>query len=218
MSHANTTNEPSTSEVFQVVTLSSDTFIIQSTPAQQSRGGESTSSGKVNCSLSFASTDGHACLAIGCEEGLWIGYRDDSQSLRHASHLNLKMVTQCAMLERFGVFLVLVDQSLFAYDIESLVPSSLESANTSHTPEKLNDTRGVQFFSVGILAERTLVLYMIKDGSDSVFHALDIIVGNDNDGGPLTAQLDLPEYRSRWFRVYRLLDRTLCSVVGSGKG
>jgi hypothetical protein len=147
MSHANTTNEPSTSEVFQVVTLSSDTFIIQSTPAQQSRGGESTSSGKVNCSLSFgkpkshliliwaellisivASTDGHACLAIGCEEGLWIGYRDDSQcevcaprvlphcsvasvtALRHASHLNLKMVTQCAMLERFGVFLVLADQ------------------------------------------------------------------------------------------------------------
>jgi RHO1 GDP-GTP exchange protein 1/2 len=149
MSHANTTNEPLTSEVFQVATLRSDTFIIQSMPANQSRGRESTFSGKVNCSLSFsrrknhliliwtdllistvlASTDGRACLAVGCEEGLWIGYRDDSQrevcaprvrphccsgssitALRHVSDLNLKKVTQCAMLEQFGIFLVLADK------------------------------------------------------------------------------------------------------------
>jgi len=47
----NNTNEPLTandSEVFQVVTLNSDTFVIPQ------RGGESLLSGKVNCSVPFS--------------------------------------------------------------------------------------------------------------------------------------------------------------------
>ncbi len=96
---SNTTNEPLTvhdSEVFQIVTLNSDLFVIPQ------RGGGSTLSGEINCSLLFskqfgsinpsskliwvnlfislvASPDGRACLAVGCAEGLWIGYRNDSQ-------------------------------------------------------------------------------------------------------------------------------------------
>ena len=92
---SNDSNEPLTGEVFQVVMLNSNTFII-------SKGGESLSSGKVNCSVPFskqfdwtdsshnviqadlfislvASPDGRACLAVGCAEGLWVGYRNDSQ-------------------------------------------------------------------------------------------------------------------------------------------
>lgn len=89
--------------------------------------------------------------------------------------LHLKMVTQCAMLEDFGIFLVLADkvrllpcriaidppffcQSLFAYHIEALVPSSPQSANATQTPQKLNGN--VQFFSVGSLLGRTLVIFM----------------------------------------------------------
>ena len=137
-------NEPLTandSEVFQVVTLNSETFIIPQ------RGGESSLSGKAICSIPFskqfgstnslpkliwadfpvASPDGCACLAVGCAEGLWVGYRNDSQCeglrLYHvrgccsadsvpALHrvLHLKMVTQCAMLEEFGIFLVLANK------------------------------------------------------------------------------------------------------------
>jgi hypothetical protein len=100
--------------------------------------------------------------------------------------LHLKMVTQCAMLEEFGIFLVLADkvrslvfyaglhgerplkrtplQSLFAYHIEALVPSSPHLANTSQTPQKLNGTKDVHFFSVGKLGDRTLVIYMKKKG------------------------------------------------------
>ena len=62
MSYANTTDEPLTAEVFQVVTLRSDTFIMQPMPANQSRGGESTFSGKVNCSLSFSKRKNHRIL------------------------------------------------------------------------------------------------------------------------------------------------------------
>ena len=96
------------------------------------------------------------------------------------------MVTQCAMLEDFGIFLVLADkvfawrfksvmfsltcpmQSLFAYHIEALVPSSPQSAHTSQTPQKLSGNKDVHFFSVGNLNGRTLVIYMKKKGVSSL--------------------------------------------------
>lgn len=96
--------------------------------------------------------------------------------------LHLKHVTQCAMLEDFGIFLVLADkvgttiscdtlsqsaslQSLFAYHIEALVPSQPSShMQTARTPQKLNGNKDVQFFSVGTLNGRTLVIYMKKKG------------------------------------------------------
>jgi hypothetical protein len=77
-----------------------------------------------------ASTDGNAYLAVGCDEGVWIGTYFDSQckvcapvtgmyvllllswlsitALRRV--LSLKMVTQCAMLEEYGIFLVLANK------------------------------------------------------------------------------------------------------------
>lgn len=93
--------------------------------------------------------------------------------------LHLRMVSQCAMLEDFGIFLVLADkvrtgwflstrialtfsQSLFAYHIEALVPSSPGAANSSQTPQKLSGNKDVQFFTVGNLSGRTLVIYMKK--------------------------------------------------------
>jgi RHO1 GDP-GTP exchange protein 1/2 len=55
-------------------------------------------------------------------------------------------------------------QSLFAYHIEALVPSSPQSAHTSQTPQKLSGNKDVHFFSVGNLNGRTLVIYMKKKG------------------------------------------------------
>lgn len=94
--------------------------------------------------------------------------------------LQLRAVTQCAMLEEFGIFLVLADkvrskpwgsihsdtpsQALFAYHIEALVPSSPHAAASNHVPQKLNGTKDVHFFSVGTLQGRTLVAYMKKKG------------------------------------------------------
>lgn len=130
--------------------------------------------------LYAATADGRALVAIGCAEGVWIGFRHDSRCELHHGYvssvvfiylstamrrvLHLKMVTQCAMLEDFGIFLVLADKSLFAYHIEALVPSSPQSAHTSQTPQKLNGTKDVHFFSVGSLGGRTLVIYMKKKG------------------------------------------------------
>lgn len=78
--------------------------------------------------------------------------------------LHLKLVTQCAMLEDFGIFLVLADKSLFAYHIEALVPSTPPSPHATRTPQKLNGNKDVQFFSVGTMGGRTLIIYMKRRG------------------------------------------------------
>ncbi|KAI0292306.1 Dbl-like domain-containing protein [Russula brevipes] len=176
---------------------SSDTFIVPSMlgPAtNQSWNTESSFTGKVTCSVPFTTADGRALVAVGCAEGVWIGFRHDSRSMRRVLHV--KMVTQCAMLEDFGIFLVLADKSLFAYHIEALVPSSPHSANTTQTPQKLNGSKDVHFFSVGTL-----------EGGPSVFRVLEPVVGKINEKvkAPvsLSSRLGLRQPRSEWFRIYR---------------
>jgi len=202
------------SEVFQVETLSVDTFAFPSTLGQRIRQWwkkDGTLSGRVTCSVPFTSTDGRAFLAIGCAEGVWIGFRHDPRSLRRV--LFLKKVTQCAALDEFGLFLVLADKSLFAYDIEALVPSSPQSARTSHLPQKLNRSKDVQFFRIGRLEGRTFVICMTttkgkkKNGLNSVFTVLEPTVGMIHEWGMtpvlLSSRLSLPQSHSQWFSVYR---------------
>ncbi|ETW78805.1 GDP/GTP exchange-like protein [Heterobasidion irregulare TC 32-1] len=194
--------------VFEVETLSTDTFLVPSAlaqPANSSWNSENSFTGKVTCSVPFTTTDGRALVAVGCAEGVWIGFRHDARSMRRVLHL--KMVTQCAMLEDFGIFLVLADKSLFAYHIEALVPSSPQSASTSQTPQKLNGNKDVHFFSVGSLSGRTLVIYMKKKGLDSVFRVLEPVVGKIQEKAKapasLSSRLGFRQPRSEWFRVYR---------------
>ncbi|EMD39100.1 hypothetical protein CERSUDRAFT_47353 [Gelatoporia subvermispora B] len=195
-------------KVFELETLSADTFLVPSVApgaGAPSWSTENAFTGKVTCSVPFTTADGRGLVAVGCAEGVWIGFRHDSRSMRRVLHL--KMVTQCAMLEDFGIFLVLADKSLFAYHIEALVPSSPHSPHTSQTPQKLSGHKDVHFFSVGSLNGRTLVIYMKKKGLDSVFRVLEPVVGkiNERAKAPQTfgSRLGLRSQRSEWFRVYR---------------
>ncbi|KAN0135316.1 CNH domain containing protein [Lactarius tabidus] len=193
---------------FEVEMLSSDTFVVPSMltpPTNQTRNSESSFTGKVTCSTPFTSADGRALVAAGCAEGVWIGFRHDSRSMRRV--LQLKMVTQCAMLEDFGIFLVLADKSLFAYHIEALVATSPQSVNTTQTPQRLNGSKDVHFFSVGCLGGRTFVIYMKKKGLDSVFSMLEPVVDKINEKAKapafLGSRFGLRQPRSEWFRIYR---------------
>lgn len=79
--------------------------------------------------------------------------------------LHLRNVTQCAMLEDFGLFLVLADRTLFAYHIEALVPTQPNNPAASVNPQRLNTgNKEVLFFTVGTIQNRTLVIYMKKRG------------------------------------------------------
>jgi RHO1 GDP-GTP exchange protein 1/2 len=99
----------------------------------------------------------------------------------------LKKVTQCAVLDEFGLFLVLADKVLlplqskrvfqphftfkvlFAYHLEALVPTATSgNTNVSQIPQKIN-AKDVHFFSIGVLQGRTLVIYMKKKGVRSLF-------------------------------------------------
>lgn len=98
-------------------------------------------------------------------------------------------------------------QSLFAYHIEALVPSSPLSANNNLIPQKLNGTKDVHFFSVGTLQGRTLVAYMKKKGLDSIFRVLEPVSDKINQQvkAPvgLGSRLGFRSAKSDWFRIYR---------------
>ncbi|KAF9038576.1 CNH domain-containing protein [Panaeolus papilionaceus] len=198
-------------KVFEIEYLSRDTFIMPSIPINNSNHSgpawnqDSQFTGKVTCSVPFNTPDGRALVAIGCTEGVWIGFRHDPKSIRRVLHL--KMVTQCAMLEDFGIFLVLADKALFAYHIEALVPSSPHGAHTSQVPQKLSGAKDVHFFSVGTLHGRTLIVYMKKKGLDSIFRVLEPVNDKINERvkAPLGlgSRLGFRSAKSEWFRVYR---------------
>ncbi|KAH7105901.1 Dbl-like domain-containing protein [Auriculariales sp. MPI-PUGE-AT-0066] len=194
-------------KVFEIEPLSADTFLVPHITGNQapSWSEDSQYTGKVTCSVPFSTADGRGLVAIGCAEGVWIGLRHDSRSLKRVLHL--KHVTQCAMLEDFGIFLVLADKSLFAYHIEALVPSQPSNhMHTARTPQKLNGNKDVQFFSVGTLNGRTLVIYMKKKGLDSVFRVLEPVTGKivEKQKTPGTfGRFGFGQHRSEWFRIYR---------------
>jgi RHO1 GDP-GTP exchange protein 1/2 len=91
-------------KVFEVETLSSDTFVVPSmlaAPTNHAWNTDSAFTGKVTCSVPFskqfvsvvhiscsnlratclfiATPDGRALVAVGCAEGVWIGFRHDSR-------------------------------------------------------------------------------------------------------------------------------------------
>ena len=88
-------------------------------------------------------------------------------------------MTNIAVLEEFGIFLVLQDkvcsvfqfvmkladhdQCLLAYHLEALVPS-VASPQVRAAPQRLSPGKDIVSFTVGQLSGRTLVLYMKRKG------------------------------------------------------
>jgi len=144
-------------KVFEIESLSVDTFLLPSStlgPTSSVWHDGTLFTGKVTCSVPFSkhplsiaadcllanvakdTPDGRGLVAIGCAEGVWIGYRHDSRcknfhiftlaiccltrllALRRVLHL--KMVTQCAILDEFGLFLVLADKVGLIFALEQL--------------------------------------------------------------------------------------------------
>ncbi|KAF9525947.1 Dbl domain-containing protein [Crepidotus variabilis] len=191
-------------KVFEIESLSVDTFLsppVNTGPNASAWHDGTFFTGKVTCSVPFNTPDGRGLVAIGCAEGVWIGYRHDSRSLRRVLHL--RMVTQCAVLDDFGLFIVLSDKVLYAYHLEALVPTIPGSTNASQTPQRIH-SKDVQFFSVGVLHGRTMIIYMKKRGNnDSVFYAVEPVVDKINEPPKASASLFPRKNRADWFRLYK---------------
>ena len=107
-----------------------------------------------------------------------------------------------------------------------MVPSSLEAANAPQAPQKLSGNDDVQFFAVGNLGGRKLVIYMKKEtvGSSwsirtrllaknapqlgSAFRVLTPVIERINEWPEaqptIGSRFDPLSKRSEWFRVYRV--------------
>lgn len=123
----------------------------------------------VTCATTFFLPDRTKMIAVGTSDGVWIGLHGQ----RHSFHkvLHLRGVTQCAMLERFGHFLVLAEHTLIAYDIQALVPS--HGTPPSFAPQKLSGNRDVLFFACGIVDDRQLLVYGKKKTNETSIRVLE---------------------------------------------
>lgn len=65
-----------------------------------------------------ATSDGCRLVAVGCENGLWIGRSNDHTPLRPVLP-NLKKITQCAVLVSSGILLVLAEKVRLSCAAES---------------------------------------------------------------------------------------------------
>lgn len=166
--------------------------------------------GRITCAAPFSMADGRKLMALGCADGVWIGLRQDPASFRKVLHL--KFVTQCAVLEEFGIFVVLADKVLISYSLEALVPTSTGGATQPRPPQKLSGNRGVLFFGVGVMKDRTLLVYMKKKANESVFKALEPVINQPSTGGTKSSagnlftkiKHDMSGRGSEWFRMYKV--------------
>lgn len=131
---------------------------------------------EVTCAVPFTLADGTALVAIGTSEGVWIGRYAQPHTLLKVLHL--RGVTQCAMLDALGRFIVLADRTLIAYDIEALVPS--RGGAPSAPPMKLSGTRDVQFFALGALDGRPLLVYAKRKATETSLRILEPVLGSSS--------------------------------------
>ncbi|TFK84447.1 CNH-domain-containing protein [Polyporus arcularius HHB13444] len=157
--------------VFRVETITSEIASSQDAPAHQ----PGLVTGRISCTLPFTSRDGRNLVAIGSEDGVWIGMPDQPESIQRV--ISLKFVTQIAFLEEHGFFILLADKTLYAIHIESVVHTQGEdTGQPAFGLRKLSgQERHVHFFSAGRQAGRTLVVWKHKKGLDSVFRQLEVL-------------------------------------------
>ncbi|KAI1795435.1 CNH-domain-containing protein [Ganoderma leucocontextum] len=157
--------------VFQVETITDDTSADKDGSALH----PGLVTGRISCSMPF-SKDGHDLVAMGSEDGIWIGMLHQPETVQRV--VSVKHVTQLAFLEEHGYFLVLADKVLYAIDIESIVPTP-PPRQPNHPPvlglqTVSRSNKHVDYFSVGRQSGRTLVVYKVRKALDSVFCVLEV--------------------------------------------
>ncbi|KAI0632704.1 CNH-domain-containing protein [Trametes polyzona] len=157
--------------IFQLETITAETASSQDVPTHQ----PGLVTGRVACTLPFGLDDGRRFIAIGSEDGVWIGMPHTPESIRRA--MSLKMVSQIAFIAEYGLLIVLADRVLYAADIESVVPSTVQQGDAPATfglQRLSNPNAPIHFFSTGRLLGRTLIVSKKRKGLDSVFRILEV--------------------------------------------
>ena len=138
---------------------------------------------RITCLTRFkvisSSTEPTNLIAIGTYDGVWIASANSEATELGKLERVLKIhaVTQIDVLEDFGIFLVLADKSLIAYPLQFMIPHS-SGAMEDLRPQKLSGKVDVDFFTIGRLTNRTVIIYKRRDPvGHSVFVALEPVIG-----------------------------------------
>nr|XP_019015157.1 uncharacterized protein I206_01245 [Kwoniella pini CBS 10737]OCF53938.1 hypothetical protein I206_01245 [Kwoniella pini CBS 10737] len=189
-------------KVFEMIPLSENTFYMAPNYAVP-KDKEDQFTGRVTCSCPFTTSDRRNLVAVGCQDGVWIGVRGEASSLRKVLHV--KKVTNIAVLEEFGMFLVLSDNNLFAYHLEALVPSGNSRNQWKTAPERVTMPREeISYFTVGRLDGRTLVVTMKKDTTTSTFKILEPVLNRSAEDPRQRRPFGFLGKGSEWFRPYKM--------------
>nr|XP_019049461.1 hypothetical protein I302_03250 [Kwoniella bestiolae CBS 10118]OCF28391.1 hypothetical protein I302_03250 [Kwoniella bestiolae CBS 10118] len=188
-------------KVFEMIPLSTNTFYMAPNYAVP-KDKEDKYTGRVTCSCPFTTSDQRKLVAIGCQDGVWIGVRGDSPSLRKVLHI--KAVTNVAVLEEFGMFLVLSEKVLFAYHLEALVPTGNHRNQFKTAPERITMPREeITYFTVGKLDGRTLVITMKRETTNSLFKILEPVLNRSGEDPRQRRPFGFLGKGSDWFRPYK---------------
>lgn len=130
--------------------------------------------GKVTCSVPFVGATGIRMIAIGTQQGIWMGIEGDTNTISLV--LSISDVQQIAVLEDHHVFLVLSDKTLYAYALDALVPRESRKVTLDKPNQKI--AQHITFFHSGVCNGRTIVIAMKKRGVDSHFKVLEPVCGD----------------------------------------
>lgn len=156
--------------VFEIQPLSDTTFGGTNCQAPHNYG-------KVTCTVPFESSANVRMIAIGTQQGVWMGKEGDTTSIKLV--LSISDVTQIDVLEKNRILLVLSDKTLYAYALEHLLNKDLRKNATDRPHQKI--AQHITFFRSGIYNGRPLVVAMKKRGVDSHFKVLEPICGDLRD-------------------------------------
>ena len=139
--------------------------------AAPSHPGNALSVSRIQCSAIYIQSDKVTTL-LGTDDGVYSNATGPWNRI-----LAVVKVSQVAVLEEFGVVLVLADKILLAYALDDL---SIE-VQSRKPPQRLSDSKDVAFFEVGKMKERTLVIYKKRANGNSVFSVLEPVVGKKHE-------------------------------------
>ncbi|EUC38394.1 hypothetical protein COCCADRAFT_22248 [Bipolaris zeicola 26-R-13] len=129
---------------------------------------------RVNCATAFIQPHGKHMVAVGTDIGVYVSDFDNPRGWSKA--IQTPRVTQIAVLEQFGLMLLVSDKALIAYHLDAVCPlSGIAPSNdsTRRAPQKLSGARDIGFFATGVMKDRTLVFYKKRDGISSTFKVLE---------------------------------------------
>ena len=136
----------------------------------------------INCATSFKQPyPGKPVVAVGTDYGVYLSDMENPRGWTRA--IAIGKVSQVAVLEEFGLFLLIADKSLIAYHLDvicSVAGGNPGNDSARKAPQKLSGSREVGFFTTGRMKERALVFYKKREGLSSTFKVRPILSSTPN--------------------------------------